>query len=434
MSTASTSEQHRAHLTTSTPPEEPLATFPSLQLDEPASDDDDDGSDDGGHLPKFRLPAAAPQLDSLSLPSPLFNSSSFVDLLSPFGTSSLAASSSINNNPDSRPSSRLRTSSTARSFYDRGREPTLNFSRPRPLADTRKRREGRDEADVFVAAFPDDELELGAEGEPAQWDDSTWHDVGAFLSERGYILEPRTASSSIPARRESDSLPLYLHVVPVDDVSFELDVLEYLAGAGLKTNAKAHGVVALVPVVGLVPLSEDWTAVLTERWDAPSSVPAAEFAKFAIDIVGLTESLPTSRLFELALPLDLQAIAFLHQHHVAHLALSPSTLAVSPTLPTRYTLSSFVNSVQVDALAKKPSVVTGDASSSFGAPEMSSSKAVDPYAVDVFALGKILGHVAEASRVSSSELAALVKELTSTDPKARPRASAALARLKTLFS
>lgn len=88
----------------------------------------------------------------------------------------------------------------------------------------------------------------------------------------------------------------------------------------------------------------------------------------------------------------LQAVSFLHTQHIAHLSLSPATVAYLPTLD-RWSLASFESSIQGDPLAKRPTLVTGAASETpkgYSAPELSDDVAYDPFAVDLWCLGKIL--------------------------------------------
>lgn len=293
--------QHQQDHTTSTPPDDDsttptLPTFSKLSVsssekerasdqtrdddqyptseDEEEDEEEEDEGDNSSALPSFKLPTFAPQLDFLSLPSPIFGGS-FVDLLSLPGTST----------PD-RPPSRLRTSSRV-SVHDRhDRAPTLNFSNPRPDADRRTRRAGKEE-DCFVTAFPVDPLEVPVD-DPARWGDADWEELKGFLLQRGYEVpahQPKTGRGA-QAERVSDSLPLHLHLVPINDESWELDVVEYISSAGIRTKSQAQGVLACLPVVAIVAVSEDWTAVLVERWESPSSI--ANFGSFAKDVASVS--------------------------------------------------------------------------------------------------------------------------------------------------
>lgn len=182
-----------------------IPTLATLDLDddegegEPQAQDEtasEDGSDDELELPTFKLPAEPPQLDSLSLPSPIFGRS-FVDLLAPLPSTPTTPSSigSTSHLPH-RPPSRLRSGSalSRTSIYDRVREPTLQFSNPREEADRRVRRPGKDE-DVFIGTFPDHEMELGVDS-PPEWVDEEWKELGEFLLKRGYRVEGEPASVS----------------------------------------------------------------------------------------------------------------------------------------------------------------------------------------------------------------------------------------------
>ena len=269
-----------------------------------AGDDDDDDSNsedddtlDSPSIPTFKLPALAPQLGTLYLPSPVF-AGSFLNLLEP----TLA--------PDPRPS-RPRASSTLSrtSVHMCEREPTLAYSRPREMADRRVRRAGREE-EVWQACFPDVALELGVE-EPSEWGEEEWRELGTFLEQKGYRVDSHAARSgvspraavfvrlelmprlqrSIKATRISDSLPLHLKLVPIDESSYELDVLEHLSSSSVRSNASSQRIIATVPLVGLVPLSEEWTAVLTERWEPVLSVSATDFPGFAKDVAAVRSHL-----------------------------------------------------------------------------------------------------------------------------------------------
>lgn len=103
-------------------------------------------------------------------------------------------------------------------------------------------------------------------------------------------LMPRL-QRSIKATRISDSLPLHLKLVPIDESSYELDVLEHLSSSSVRSNASSQRIIATVPLVGLVPLSEDWTAVLTERWEPVLSVSATDFPGFAKDVAAVRSHL-----------------------------------------------------------------------------------------------------------------------------------------------
>lgn len=201
-------------------------------------------------------------------------------------------------------------------------------------------------------------------------------------------LPPPQITSPLLAKRKSDRLPLHATLVPADDAgSDELDVVERLSSLSLRTQAKAHGCLALVPVVGLVPLSAAWSAVLSERWpvlDPRSAVPAESFSKLAVDVTA--------------------AVAFLHSHHIAHLALAPQGIATTP--PTSagspvqqgWTLTNYASSVQSDPLSKKTPLVSGAAMwPEFAAPEMSDAQRYNPFAADAYALGKTLGLLAKVS-------------------------------------
>jgi hypothetical protein len=203
-------EPHTAELSSSSS-DQPILDFPSLSLSQPEppstsdtsthepstsdseqDDDEDDGEgEDTAPLPYFNVVATAPpQLGSLSLPSPIFGRS-FVDLLA----TPAPPITPSHTGTGTRPPNRARTPSTpGRSSISGGlerghlvREPTLNFSVPRAIADQRVRRVGREE-DVFVAAFPDVEVQVGEE-EPASWAEEEWSEVAAFLAERGYRVE-----------------------------------------------------------------------------------------------------------------------------------------------------------------------------------------------------------------------------------------------------
>ncbi|KAK4706023.1 hypothetical protein P7C70_g175, partial [Phenoliferia sp. Uapishka_3] len=402
--------------------EDPSSSLGRLNL-EPESDvhssDDDFQSDDegGSSAPRFTFPTSPPQIDSLSLPSPIFGRS-FVDLLSPLPPAPTPSTSQGVGGPStSRPPSRLRTTSaiSRNGVAERSSEMTLNFSNPRPEADVRVRKVGRKDEEPFISMFPDEQLEYGGSN-PEDWRSEDWADLERFLKKRGYKVDGPAGRNNIPAVRESDSLALHLQLVPIDDISYELDVLEHLASAGVRSSAKSHGILATVPTIGIVPLSEEWTAVLTERWEALDCVEPASFPTFAKDIIG--------------------SVSFLHSNHIAHLSLSPDSIAHSPA-SNRWTLTSFISAIQGDPLAKRPLRVTGaplqDTPAGYSAPEQSDEVPYDPFAADSFSLGKILLSVAVVSGVDTKPLKALLDGLSDVDPKLRTRPSAALACLKVLY-
>lgn len=188
-----------------------------------SSDSDDEGvassSRGRGGLPTFKLPASPPQLDSLTLPSPIFGRS-FVDLLEPLPASppypasasaglGLGSSTSGSRAPGSRLRSGSAISRTSpfeqqqQQQQQRQREPTLIFSNPRAEADRRVRKEGatgtQREEEPFIGAFPDhDAMELGVEN-PSEWIDEEWKELAEFLGRRGYRIEGEPAGVS-PSR------------------------------------------------------------------------------------------------------------------------------------------------------------------------------------------------------------------------------------------
>ncbi|KAM0751226.1 hypothetical protein T439DRAFT_374092 [Meredithblackwellia eburnea MCA 4105] len=400
--------------------------------DHSASDEEhQDNEIEQEDLPSFTF-STAPQLGLLSLPSPNFGSS-FVDLLSP---SSSAPPLPTNGTATgaSRPPSRLRASSTLSqsrvSVYNpngnglnqstHAREPTLNFSRPRQEADRRIRanlKKGRDEEEVFFARFPEVELELDFEG-------GGMESLGVFLRERGYELEPDSSlegtfekldlvgdqlpSAPLPCRRTSDSFPLHLHLVPTD--SDTLDILEHLSSPSIRSSARGKGLVPSVPVVGIVPLNAEWTAVVSERWD---SVTGEDMRKVG-DVGALLKDLTG-------------ALAFLHAQHIAYLSLStaqPHSISRSP-LTKKSTLSKFSNSIQLDPLAKM-SLVTGlpDLAGGDLPPEMEGEgkdeRPYDPFLVDVWCLGGVLELFLQKSSSEREKLQSLVSKMRSHRPEERP--------------
>lgn len=95
---------------------------------------------------------------------------------------------------------------------------------------------------------------------------------------------------NLRAHRISDSLQLSIFILPTEnDSSYELDVLEHLSSAGLRSNAKAQKVIPCVPLVGIVPMNEEWTVVLVERWEVldVSRFERAELQGLFEDIVGV---------------------------------------------------------------------------------------------------------------------------------------------------
>lgn len=102
----------------------------------------------------------------------------------------------------------------------------------------------------------------------------------------------------LPVSRRSDRLLLHLHLVPADDgASDELDVVERLGSLSLKTQARVHGCQAIVPVVGLAPLSEHWTAVLSERFarlSESSKLSPEAFATLAKEVTAVSQALKIS--------------------------------------------------------------------------------------------------------------------------------------------
>lgn len=189
----------------------------------------------------------------------------------------------------------------------------------------------------------------------------------------------------MPVSRRSDRLLLHLHLVPADDgASDELDVIERLGSLSLRTQARVHGSVAIVPVIGLVPLSEQWTAVLSERYSTlaeATKLSPDSFAALAKDITA--------------------AVAFLHSHHICHLGLRPAAVAVSSASPARYTLTGFGAAAQLDPLSKKTPLVSGQAviDPAYAAPEIGASDTgrYNPFLADKYSLGRTLDRLAKVS-------------------------------------
>lgn len=98
----------------------------------------------------------------------------------------------------------------------------------------------------------------------------------------------------IKASRISDRLPLSIRLVPVDEGYEELDIIEHLSSSSIRSNATALGVIAMVPLVGFVPLSENWTAVVSESWDdvALNKLNPSDFPVFVKDVVGVSIDSP----------------------------------------------------------------------------------------------------------------------------------------------
>lgn len=331
-------------------PTTPLQSFPSLCISEPPvsdaplathdpledlsssqllqNSDDESESDDerDGITPSLRTNTLPPQLGALELPSPVFGRS-FVDLLD-FSTPASTTPIMTGLVPGPRaarqrtPSilDKLRSSlyapSSAGPPPQHLREPTLTFSVPRTLKDDRRRREGKDE-DVWVGVFPspEEECELGDRVNVSEWGVAEWDEVRGFVEMRGYAIDEQSSwvgsqavDSAAPrmqrlisslsqpnlfAHRISDSLPLSVFIIPTDDdSSYELDVLEHLSSAGLRSKAKTMKTIPCVPLVGIVPMNEEWTAVLVERWEelGPSRIEGVEFQGLVEDIVGVSSA------------------------------------------------------------------------------------------------------------------------------------------------
>ncbi len=98
-----------------------------------------------------------------------------------------------------------------------------------------------------------------------------------------------------------------------------------------------------------------------------------------------------------------QAVAFLHSHHICHLGLTPAAIAVSNSHPPRYTLTNFAASVQLDPLAKKVPLVSGQAvDPAYAAPEIATSETgrYNPLLGDRYSLGRTLERLAQVSGTS----------------------------------
>ncbi|SCV70303.1 BQ2448_1697 [Microbotryum intermedium] len=381
------------------------------------------------------LPPTAPQLGTLSLPSPVFGRS-FVDLLgcstapshTKEGYAVLPVSSTVPNyatphGSDRRVASptpsigsnRPRRSSTLGSRSSRSNlrsfalrnvtvpatsfRPELAsvFTRPRPLKDDRIRlpdqrgitAAGQDEDHVFTAVFPEQGLDL--EGELESWGEQAWSRIRVFLLDRGYAVSPDDRSQAV---RTSDALELSLSIIPTD--SDELDIIELLSTPGARSNAAAQKVIPLVPVVGIVPFNEEWTAILFERWGPLPPVMGPDQAKrFVLGIVG--------------------AVAHLHAaHYITHLNLREAgSIVVDPKTLDRYGLSNFAYAFQADPVqAAKNKGINHICSddlplTSTRGEEVPEKGSIDPCLVDMWDLGQVIKSVVrEAHKAGIEDLIA----------------------------
>ncbi|GAA5933789.1 hypothetical protein JCM10213_008596 [Rhodosporidiobolus nylandii] len=420
---------------------------PSFQLDEA---EDTQGTEEADReappVTRKRSPTLPPQLGALAFPSSTFGAS-LVDLLSP-----LASGSGLETpRPRPRAASRLSLGPSGDAVTARARrstllsgallpsQPTLTYSKPRSAVDERVRTDGKEE-DVWTAPFPEenelDELIDGREVE--EWDQRALDGVRKVMRGRGYAvdLEGAVGLESTSASRLSDGLYLSVLFLPCDsDSSYEVDILEHLSLPTSRTSAHKYldgGGAAVQPLVGIVPLSTEWTAVMTERWQPwDGKAQPEEVEQFAKDIVG--------------------AVTFLHSHHIAHLALSPSAFVVSSissslpsTSPRRrlaLSASSFLQSIQLDPLAHpqstflaEPLVPPSQNEDGYAAPETQRRGKWDPLSADAFAVGRLLeqllGVEEKAAWAGAGALSSTASSLTDLDPTRRMSLKNALARMR----
>ncbi|GAA5866243.1 hypothetical protein JCM1840_004053 [Sporobolomyces johnsonii] len=463
----------------------PLSSLPSISLDLPSisqtldspshsgdpHDSDGDSRASSPGLPSFafdfpRLPPSPPHL-GLSLPSPEFGKS-MIDLLG-VGVG-VGVEGSSGGGGERRPRTRSRLSLapgdeapgggggvaaartrrlTILSMHDglaggeRGSEDT-----GRQRMDLRV---GQDEG-VWLAPYPEEGEgldELLGEVEPEEWSAEMREGVGRLLRSRGYEGVPDAAGAMSTAHRLSDALPLSLLILHVESPA--LDILEQLSlrPPPRTRTSKRKGAPVVQPVVGIVPLSQEWVAVLADaRWESWDGSFAAGEGEGVVR--GFVEDV-------------LEAVAALHSQHIVHLALSPSCLlishahtavtrAISSPPPRRHLVlsaSSFLSqSTQLDPLLANEQLegallelgsAEGNAWIAPEARRTGGAKEWDPKGVDAWAVGRLVEWIAIHRRAEEGGGKALstafkaaveeiVADLTNEDATKRSRVRDALVR------
>ncbi|GAA5900597.1 hypothetical protein JCM5296_005291 [Sporobolomyces johnsonii] len=455
----------------------PLSSLPSISLDLPSisqtldspthgddpRDSDGDSRASSPGLPSFafdfpRLPPSPPHL-GLSLPSPEFGKS-MIDLL---GVGVEGASGGGERRPRTRSRLSLAPGDEApgggggvaaartrrltilsmheglavgqRGSEDRGRQ-------------TKDLRVGQDEG-VWLAPYPEEGEgldELLGQVEPEEWSAEMREGVSRLLRLRGYEAVPTAAGATSPAHRLSDALPLSLLILHVESPA--LDILEQLSLRPPGTRKRKNAPV-VQPVVGIMPLSQEWVAVLADaRWESWDGSFAAGEGEGVVR--GFVEDV-------------LEAVAALHSQHIVHLALSPSSLLISPAHtdvtraissppPRRHLVlsaSSFLpQSTQLDPLLPNEQLegallelgsAKGNAWIAPEARRTAGAKEWDPKGVDAWAIGRLVEWIAIHRRAEEGDGEALstafkgaveemVADLTNEDATRRSRVRDALVR------
>ncbi|GAA6022409.1 hypothetical protein JCM10207_004757 [Rhodosporidiobolus poonsookiae] len=424
------------------PPAPPSLSFPATNASPPSSappalvfPSDAQNDDDAPSSPIQRVPTLPLQLAALSLPFSGFGDS-LADLLSPLQLSTSSARrrtlSRLSLGPGGAADGRTRRVSLFSngglgSVPSSSQAASPRLSAQPTTTDRRTRKDGREEEEVWSAPFPEEGegLEEWIDGrEVEEWSEEAW--LKALAS------------------RLSDSLPLDLLFLPADaDSSYELDILEHLSLPSTRAQARRFldpGSRVLQPLVALVPLSVEWTAVLAER-----SVKVGEEGGKA-DATG-------EGVLQEARDL-IGCIAFLHSQHIAHLPssstgtyplfcrlfpLSPSPGSPASSFPLSLSVSatSFAQSLQLDPLTPIEAQLVAEPllPGPLCPPETRGSEPWDAFKADAWIVGKVLQGKIKGAKLSptlKAGLSVLAVDLAQGEPAKRISLKFALERVREL--
>ncbi|KAI0057596.1 kinase-like protein [Artomyces pyxidatus] len=220
--------------------------------------------------------------------------------------------------------------------------------------------------------------------------------------------------------------------------SGELEILKFLNTPDMRLDAAN----ATVPVLEFISIGE-WTFVVMPFCDGCENMPMVN----AHEVLEFMEQL-------------LSTLSFLHSHRIAHLDVSyenilmnhhgklPETVEwvdgypvpIEPppefhsTFPVRYLVMDFGYSVQFSPTSpiSECLVDPSDRGRIHKAPE-SNLVRYDPFAADVYQTGRLCyGWFSDIAHRIVPGFLALLRDMTASEPNARPTASAALERLRTI--
>ncbi|KAI0057568.1 kinase-like protein [Artomyces pyxidatus] len=220
--------------------------------------------------------------------------------------------------------------------------------------------------------------------------------------------------------------------------SRELDILQFLNTPLIRSDPAN----ATVPVLQFLRAG-DWAFVVMPFCDACEYMPMVN----AQETFELTDQL-------------LSALSFLHSHRIAHLDISSENILINhhgltpnttmwvagwpvpldtppefrSTFPVRYMMMGFGSSIHFSSTLPFSACLAdpSDRRRAHKAPE-SSLRRYDPFAADVYQTGRLCyGWFSEVAHKIVPGFLELLRDMTASDPAARPTAAVALERLRAI--